>query len=113
MARLNVTQKYHQVSVLLLPQQMAQLRAAVFRLRRIEERKDGTSHQTFSEGRAWLRPFFERRRLRRKYIAMFANLHLGRRRGFCEQRQDLRRCHPQGTKRATVTDDAVRDGAIA
>src|SRR5262245_57509754 len=43
---------------------------------------------------------------------MFADLNLGRWRGFCEIRQHLRRCHPQGTKGATVTDDTVRDCAI-
>jgi hypothetical protein len=44
---------------------------------------------------------------------VFADFDLGRRRGFCEQRQHLGRCHPQGTKGATMTDDAVRNGAIA
>src|SRR6266540_2280523 len=44
---------------------------------------------------------------------MFTDLDLGRRRGFSEQRQHIRRRHPQGTKGATVTDDAVRNCAIA
>src|SRR5687768_7767054 len=107
MTCLNVTQKYRQVSGLLLPKQTAQLRAAVFRLRRIEEREYGANHKAFIEGGAWRRPFFERRRLRRKYIAMFADLRLGRRAGFCQKRQYLCRCHPQRTQGATVTDDAV------
>src|SRR6266545_2929151 len=110
-ARLDISQKHHQVSAHFLSQRTTQLGATVFCLPRIEEREDGTSHQTFIQGRAWRRPFFERRRLRRQQIKVFADL--GRRRGLCEQRQYLRCCHPQGTKGATVADDAVRNGAIA